>query len=279
MGGEAGAVAATEGEGQAAVAANAAAGTGAAGGGEGSAPGTTALKGGAAPAAGTALEGGAAAPDPNATIEIPVKFKNEDGTLNEQAMFKSYGELEKKMGATGSPPATAEDYKIEDKFPEGLEVNAEGRTAFLGKCHERGMTNDQVQFIMDEYAEIVSVAAVEATNTHDGTVEQLKKLYGDEYHEKMASAMNAFRAAGVEGVSINDVGNHPGMIQILSVLGANLTEDQIPRGLPPTGGMSEGDLHKLMASEAYWDPKHEDHKNVNAKVAAYYKAKHANKKR
>lgn len=242
-------------------------------------PGGTALEGGAAPAAGTALEGGAAAPDPDALIAVPDKFKNEDGTLNEQGVLKSYGELEKKLGAHGTPPEKAEDYKIEDKFPEGLEVNAEGRTAFLAKCHERGMTNDQVQFIMDEYAEIVSVATVEATETREGTIEQMKKLYGDDYHEKMASAMNAFRAAGVEGISINDVGNNPAMIQILSVLGANLTEDQIPRGLPPLGGMTEGDLHKLMASEAYWDKKHADHINTVEKVTAYYKAKHANKKR
>lgn len=245
----------------------------------GSEPGKTALEGGAAPAAGTALEGGAAVPDPNAPIEVPDKFKNEDGTLNGQGLLKSYGELEKKMGATGTPPEKPEDYKIEDKFPEGLEVNAEGRTAFLTKCHERGMTNDMVQFIMDEYAGIVTVATTEAANTREGTIEALKTLYGDDYHEKMAAAMNAFRAAGVEGVSINDVGNHPGMIQILSVLGANLTEDQIPRGFPSGGGISEGDLHKLMASESYWNPKHEDHVNVVEKVTAYYKAKHATKKR
>lgn len=239
----------------------------------------TALGAGSAPAAGTALEGGAAAADPNAPIEVPDKFKNEDGTLNEQGVLKSYGELEKKLGAHGTPPATAEDYKIEDKFPEGLEVNAEGRTAFLAKCHEKGMTNDMVQFIMDEYAGIVSVATAEAANTREGTIEQLKTLYGDDYHEKMAGAMNAFRAAGVEGVSINEVGNNPAMIQILAVLGANLTEDQIPRGLPTGGGMSEGDLHALMASEAYWNPKHADHVNTVEKVTSYYKAKHANKKK
>ena len=242
-------------------------------------PAPTALEGGAAPAAGTALEGGATPPDPNAPVEIPEKFKNEDGTLKQDTLLRSYGELEKKMGAGGTPPATADDYKIEDKFPEGLEVNAEGRTAFLAKCHERGMTNEQVQFIMDEYGEIVSIAAVEAANTREGTIAQLKELYGDGYHDKMGAAMNAFRAAGVEGVSINDVGNHPGMIQILSVLGENLTEDQIPRGFPTGGGMSEGDLHKLMASKAYWEPLHEDHKNTVEKVTAYYKAKHANKKR
>ena len=262
----------------AAAVAGAGEGDGTGGGGAGAGDGT-ALGDGAAPVAGTALEGGAAAADPNAPAEIPEKFKKEDGTLNDQAMLKSYGELEKKLGAHGTPPKTAEDYKIEDKFPEGLEVNAEGRTAFLAKCHERGMTNDQVQFIMDEYSEIVTVATIEAANTREGTIETLKTLYGDKYPEKMASAMNAFRAAGVKDVSINDVGNHPGMIQILSVLGENLTEDQIPRGEGVGGGMSEGDLHKLMASEAYWDPKHEDHKNVNAKVTAYYKAKHAKKGR
>lgn len=275
--GEEAVAAGTPAEGDTAAAANVAAG--AAGAGTGSGDGT-ALGDGAAPAAGTALaDGGAAVTDPNAPVAIPEKFRQEDGTLNDQAMLKSYGELEKKLGAHGTPPEKPEDYKIEDKFPEGLEINAEGRTAFLVKCHERGMTNEQVQFIMDQYGEIISVAAAEASNTREGTIETLKKLYGSDYHEKMASAMNAFKAAGVEGVSLEAVGNDPNMIQILAVLGANLTEDQIPRGLPTGGGMTEGDLYKLMASEAYWNAKHEDHKNTVEKVTAHFVAKHANKKR
>ena len=125
----------------------------------------TALAEGTAAPEGTALEGGTTAPDPGALLEVPEKFKNEDGSLNDQGILKSYGELEKKIGSGNAPPESADGYKIEleGKFPEGVEINAEEHKEFLGRCHEKGMSNDMVQFIMDEYAGVIT-EAVAATN-------------------------------------------------------------------------------------------------------------------
>lgn len=228
---------------------------------------------------GTAL--GAGAKGESTVIEIPEKFKGEDGKLNEQGLLKSYGELEKKLGGFGSPPETVDDYKIEleGKLPEGIKIDEESQKAFLGRCHEKGMTNDMVQFMMDEYTGIVTDAVAEQAETREGTVEQLKELYGKDYHDKMADAMNAFKAAAVEGVDIKDVGNNPAMIQILAVLGANLNEDQLPTHMQTiSGGMSTEELDSLMKSEAYMDAKHADHKAVLAKVTAHFQATFREKK-
>lgn len=244
----------------------------------------TALEGageGEGAGAGTALEG-AGGGDPDAPIEVPDKFKNEDGTLNEQGVLKSYGELEKKLGGVGAPPETAEGYELEleGKFPEGVEFNEETQKEFLARCHEKGMTNEVVQFIYDEYAGIMKEAANAQAETKEGTVDQLKELYGNDYGDKMIAAMNAFKAAGVEGVDINSVGNNPEMIQILAVLGENLTEDQLPNNMQGgAGGVSEAEIQTLMRSESYWNAKKPDHLEVVAKVTAYHKAKFGTKRK
>ena len=107
---------------------------------------------------------------------------------------------------------------------------------------------------------------------------KIKELYGNDYHDKMVSANNAFKAAGVKDIDIKEVGNNPAMIQILAVLGENLTEDQLPSNMHAViGGMTEEELDSLMKSEAYFDAKHKDHKAVNAKVTAHFKAVAARK--
>ena len=143
----------------------------------------TALAEGTAAPEGTALEGGTTAPDPGALLEVPEKFKNEDGSLNDQGILKSYGELEKKIGSGGTPPESADGYKIEleGKFPEGVEINAEEHKEFLGRCHEKGMSNDMVQFIMDEYAGVITEAVAENSHTRAGTVEKLKEVFREHF--------------------------------------------------------------------------------------------------
>jgi hypothetical protein len=55
------------------------------------------------------------------TIEIPEKFQNEDGTVNQDALLKSYLELEK--GGTKEPEPEAEAVP-ELKIPEGADQDA-----------------------------------------------------------------------------------------------------------------------------------------------------------
>ena len=246
------------------------------------APEGTALDDGGAPPAGTALDAGTEVIDPDAPLVVPEKFRGEDGKLNEQGILKSYKELETKIGSGGTPPESADGYKIEleGKFPEGVEIDADGQKEFLGRCHEKGMSNEMVQFVMDEYTGIVTGAVAQHAHTRESTVETLKGLFGDKYSEKMHSAMNAFRAAGIEGMDINKVGNNPDMIQILSVLGENLTEDQLPNSmLSIEGGMSADELDAVMKSPAYFDSKHADHKATVAKVTAHFKAEAARRKK
>ena len=81
--------------------------------------------------------------------DIPAKFKNpETGEVRVRDLAKSYTELEKKLSGQPRPPKSHEDYCVD--CAHGLfEPDAELNKRF----HERGFTNEQVQFVYDIAAE------------------------------------------------------------------------------------------------------------------------------
>lgn len=54
--------------------------------------------------------------------KVPEKFLNQDGTLNTEALLKSYGELEKKIGTMITVPAPESDETIRNKFNRAIGV-------------------------------------------------------------------------------------------------------------------------------------------------------------
>lgn len=81
--------------------------------------------------------------------DIPAKFKNpETGEVRVSDLAKSYAELEKKLSSQPRPPKSAEEYCVDcahGLFEPDAELNR--------KFHERGFTQEQVQFIYDIAAE------------------------------------------------------------------------------------------------------------------------------
>ena len=54
--------------------------------------------------------------------KIPEKFLNKDGTLNTDALLKSYTELEKKIGTMISVPTSESDSELRAKFNRAIGV-------------------------------------------------------------------------------------------------------------------------------------------------------------
>lgn len=54
--------------------------------------------------------------------KVPEKFLNQDGTLNTEALLKSYGELEKKIGTMITVPTPESDETIRNKFNRAIGV-------------------------------------------------------------------------------------------------------------------------------------------------------------
>lgn len=209
-----------------------------------------------------------------AKLEVPEKFRTADGALNQEALLKSYTELEKKLGAGEVPPKSPDEYKLDYKLPEGVTVDKEAEKSFLASCHAQGMTNKQVQFVMTKYADILGAQVEAKTATMEQTVAGLKTAWGEQFDENMTLARKAFAAIADEAdrAELQKQGNNPAFLRMLAKIGANLKEDTPPIGNPLPSG-SEDEIQALMRSEAYWNAKNPDHLTVKAKVEAYHKAK------
>lgn len=89
--------------------------------------------------------------------EIPEKFKDsKTGVVRVDAMAKSYKELEKKLSQTPTAPKTPIEYCVDCEhglFEADAELNA--------RMHEKGFTNEQVQFVYDIAAEKIVPMAIE----------------------------------------------------------------------------------------------------------------------
>ncbi|MCZ7253157.1 hypothetical protein NK293_23265, partial [Salmonella enterica] len=87
------------------------------------------------------------------------RTNKEDGSLDlEQSsrkMAEAYKHLETRMGSGDVPPKTAEEYAVKLEGVEGFdwdEFKADPDTqSFLKGAHAKGLTNDQVQYVIGEY--------------------------------------------------------------------------------------------------------------------------------
>ncbi len=138
--------------------------------------------------------------------KIPEKFLNEDGTLNTDALLKSYSELEKKMGTMISVPNESTDEVTRAKFyraigvPENADAypmnplfdDADLRAQFF----EIGLTSSQVEKIYkiaEEYlSPVLSELFIAQNETNE--ISELKNFFGSE--EKMKEALRAINSFG-----------------------------------------------------------------------------------
>jgi hypothetical protein len=168
-------------------------------------------------------------------------------------------------------------------------LQGEGRGVQLGRiqsrsaharlhenAHAKGITNDQMSFILGEYAqrapELVGGAAEldsEAATT------QLREVWKTdaEFKQNIGLAFRAFNSLADERQRrIDEIGNNPMVIRMLAKVGAEMQEDA------PAGGdvnlEEQQTIRDLMKSPAYMDPKHADHERVSAKVKAYYQKRY-----
>ena len=208
---------------------------------------------------------------------IPDKFKNEDGSVNSDGLLKSYSELEKQFSSIERAPKTVEEYKVEYvDLPEGTEVNKEGELRFLKGAHERGMTNEQVNWVLNEHA-ADKVASAEVDSGKVECVKELKELWGEDYGKNSSIAFKAFNALATKQdlanpKSLGEVGNNPLMVRLLAAAGNNLGEDVLNANAVP--GESQMDIDALMKSDAYRDGKHPDNAKAKERVNRYFKKKY-----
>ncbi|QLY64074.1 hypothetical protein [Enterobacter asburiae] len=217
---------------------------------------------------------------------IPEKFRvmGEDGKLSIESsarkLAESYTHIEKRMGSGDAPPKTSDEYapKVEVEGFNWEEFKADPRMqSFMKTAHAKGITNDQMSFILGEYAqrapELVGGAA--ELDSQSATT-QLREVWKTdaEFKQNIGLALRAFNslADDADKGRIDEIGNNPMVIRMLAKVGAEMQEDA------PAGGdvnlEEQQSIRDLMKSPAYMDPKHTDHEHVSAKVKAYYQKRY-----
>lgn len=181
---------------------------------------------------------------------IPEKLRvmKEDGSLDQEAssrkVAEAYKQLETRFGSGDVPPKTAEEYTVKLEDVEGFDWEEfkkdEGTQSFLKGAHAKGLTNDQVQYVIGEYMKA-------APGLVDGGVQltaqdctaALKAVWTDE--QTMTSNVRAsFRAAeafaseaGKPGnfeSLMAKYGNDPDFIAFTANIGKELKEDSAING-------------------------------------------------
>ena len=214
----------------------------------------------------------------NSSIEtaIPDKFKvtAEDGSVDYKAtvakMNESYSYLEKKVGTGEVAPKSVDEYKLEREDFDFEEFKAdESNKEFLSEAHKHGITNKQLDFLLSEYDKrAVDLVSNSSQIDTDTTVQTLQSDWGDKYEANIFNAVKAARACGITDEQINNplIGNNVAFIKMAAYFGSQMTEDKpVSNGTPVNV-----DIQSLMRSEAFFNPKHPDHKSVKAQIDSYY---------
>lgn len=222
--------------------------------GEGGDPSTPAAPAPAPAPTGSVLDSGA-----NTTDFIPEKYRvvKEDGSLDldqsSRKLAESYKHLETRLGSGDVPPKTADEYAIKLEGVEGFDWDEfkadEGTQSFLKGAHAKGLTNDQVQYVIGEYMKAAPglVEGGVQLSTQDCAA-ALKAVWGDEQamtQNVRASYRAAEAFASEPGKPGNfaalqaKYGNDPDFIAFTANIGKELKEDSAVNGGVQ---VSEGDF-------------------------------------
>lgn len=196
--------------------------------------------------------------------KIPEKFQNTDGSVNVEALMKSYSELEKKMGNMVSIPNDDSDKSVREKFYRAIGVpdnandypsnNLFDDESIKQKFHDIGLTKHQVEQIYSVAEEFLSPVITDLFSTKNENTEMLKleKFFGS--REKMNDALNAINTFG-EKFLPNDAfeslcGSAAGIQGIYQMMQS--LEPRINTNGDAHENLTDADLRRMMRDPKYW---------------------------
>lgn len=188
------------------------------------------------------------------------------------------------------PPKSAEEYELKG-LPETIkieDIKADPEMqSFLKSAHGKGLTNEQVSFVINEYMQRAPKLVENGQKlTAEDTTRALKDVWKNEsdYGQNMGHAYRAASAiADKAGVSFEELeksglGNHPVFIRLMASIGPELAEDAPPNdGQGVSAGDFDAQVAAIRANPAYNDPKHPEHKQLMQKMEALYTRRHGTK--
>ena len=168
---------------------------------------------------------------------------------------------------------------------DGYEVNVEGfnyddfkaipeNQEFLERAREAGLSNEHLGFLLGEYNQLIpNLIAGNAALDNEACISAMKETWGGETDTNFgfarAAANNAIQNGILTAEEVNspEFGNNPLVLKMAAYFGSQLQEDSPPANTQQTG---TEDIQSLIASEAYMNESHPDHKRVYAQVANHF---------
>lgn len=257
------------------------------GGANGAASGTGAVSGSVL-AAGQAAAGsgqgaaGSAGAGPNDWIPEKYRVTKADGALDIEASARKVAEahrhLEQRLGAGDVPPKSAEEYapKVEaDGFNWSDLKDDPSMQGFLKGAHSKGITNDQLSYILGEYWKTAPELVKGARQLDDkAAASELRKDWKTdaEFGQNVSLAFKAFNAFASEAdrVRINEIGNNPIVLRLLANIGKEMQEDSPVNGDSIPEGDFNSKVAELRADLAKLPQSDPRRKQVKAELDALY---------
>ena len=230
---------------------------------------------------------------------IPEKLRvmKEDGSLDTEAssrkVAEAYKHLETRFGSGDVPPKNADEYTVKLEGVEGFnwdEFKADESTqSFLKGAHAKGLTNDQVQYVIGEYMK-AAPGLIEggAQLTAQDCTAALKAAWGDD--QAMTTNIRAsFRAAEAFASEAGKPGNFealnakfgtdPDFIAFAANIGKELKEDTAINGGVQVNeadfAVKTAELRSQLEAMPQHDPKRA---GIKAQLDAMYESKYSKQK-
>lgn len=234
-----------------------------------------------APAAAAATTVPASAPaDPLAWLPEKFRVNGADGKFDLDASSRkladSYTNLEKHRG-TGAP-AKPEDYTFEvpEQYKE-ISFDHEANKAFRQRAHAKGLSQEQFDWVMGEYFEMVpAVLDGAAKYSADQARGELQKVWKTqpEFDSGMSAAERAvsLMPPELQAKVKEKYGTDPVFWEFAAQWGKESREDR--SATPPAGNAGTNEVEALMASAAYKNPKDPQHAAVSARVQEFFRKRY-----
>ena len=196
--------------------------------------------------------------------KIPEKFLNTDGTLNSDALLKSYTELEKKIGTMVSVPDSESDEKTRLKFNRAIGVpdtaseypknSLYDDQNLHQKFFEIGLTKTQVEKIYEIANEFLAPVISELFSVSDenNALSELRTFFGGT--EKMTEAMRAINTFGERFLpreAFDELCCTPQGIQSIYKMMQSMEPD-VKTDKNETQNLTDSDLRRMMRDPKYW---------------------------
>ena len=195
---------------------------------------------------------------------IPEKFLNSDGSLNSDALIKSYSELEKKIGTMVSVPTSESDENTRRKFNRAIGVPESASEYPTNEIYDDenlrqkfldiGLTTKQVEKIYEIANEFLSpvISDLFSVQNETGAMNELKNFFGGT--EKMTEALRAINSFGEKFLphdAFDALCSTPQGIQSVYKMMQSMEPD-VKTDSAAVENLTDSDLRRMMRDPKYW---------------------------